>query len=144
MSEENVRWVRESYATRGGSEAGSGSGMIEQRALFAALAERMAPSTEFDFTAAYPDRPVMRGMEALRRFREEGPWEELSFEAERFLDVDDERVLVLVRVDARGKGSGVPVELLNAHELTFREGVLVRFKVYGDRDEALEAAGLGD
>jgi hypothetical protein len=52
MSEENVRLVRESYATPGGS-----SGGIEQRVLFAAWAERMAPNTEFDFTAAYP-RPA--------------------------------------------------------------------------------------
>jgi len=128
MSEKNVEAVRESYETPG--------------ALFATWAGRMAPKIEFDFTAVYPDRPVMRGIEELRRFREEGPWAELSFEPERFVDVDDERVLVLVRVHATGTGSGVPVELRNAHEFTIRDGVLVRFKVYGDRDEALETAGL--
>jgi ketosteroid isomerase-like protein len=128
MSEENVEAVRESYQTPG--------------ALFATWAERMAPKIEFDFTEVYPDRPVMRGIEELRRFREEGPWAELSFEPERFIDVDDERVLVLVGVHARGAGSGVPVELRNAHEFTIRDGILVRFKVYGNRDEALEAAGL--
>jgi ketosteroid isomerase-like protein len=128
MSEENIRLVRESYATSG--------------ALFATWAGRMTPDVEFDFTAVYPDRPVMRGIEELRRFREQGPWAELSFEPERFVDVDDERVLVLGRVHARGTGSGVPVELRNAHEFTIRDGVLVRFKVYGDRDEALEADGL--
>ena len=88
MSEENVEAVRESYQTPG--------------ALFATWAERMAPKIEFDFTEVYPDRPVMRGIEELRRFREEGPWAELSFEPERFVDVDDERVLVLVRVHAKG------------------------------------------
>jgi hypothetical protein len=66
----------------------------------------------------------------------------LGFEPERFVDVDDERVLVLVRVHATGTGSGVPVDLRNAHEFTIRDGVLVRFKVYGDRDEALADAGL--
>jgi hypothetical protein len=45
-------------------------------------------------------------------------------------------------VNATGKGSGVPVDLRNAHEFTIRDGMLVRFKVYRDRDEALEAAGL--
>ncbi len=134
MSEGNVRLVRESYA--------AGGTTIEQRDLFARLAERVTPGTEFDFTAAYPDRPVMRGIDEVTRFRDEGPWEELNFEPERFLDVDDERVLVMVRVDARGKGSGARVELLNAHEFTIRNGALVRFKVYSDRDEALEAAGL--
>ena len=144
MSEENVRWVRESYSTPGTSGTESGGGMIEQRVLFASLAERTAPSTEFDFTAAYPDQPVLRGIEEVTSFRDEGPWEELNFEPERFLDVDDERVLVMVRVDAKGKASGARVELLNAHELTIRNAVLVRFKVYSDRDEALQAAGLSD
>jgi ketosteroid isomerase-like protein len=130
MSEENVEAVRESYETPG--------------ALFASWAERMAPTIEFDFTAVYPDRPVMRGIEELRRFREEGPWGELSFEPERFVDLDDQRVLVLVKVHATGTGSGAPVELRNAHEFTIRHGVLVRFKVYGDRDEALKAAGLSE
>jgi ketosteroid isomerase-like protein len=128
MSEENVRSVRESYATPG--------------ALFATWAGRMAPDVEFDFTAVYPDKPVMNGIEELRRFREQGPWEELRFEPERFFDVDEEHVLVFVRVNATGKGSGVPVDLRNAHEFTIRDGMLVRFKVYRDRDEALEAAGL--
>ena len=142
MSEKNVRWVRESYSTPGTSGPETVGGMIEQRALFAGLAERILPNTEFDFTAAYPDRPVMRGIEEVTRFRDEGPWEELNFEPERFLDVDGERVLVMVRVVAKGKGSGATVELLNAHEFTIRNGVLLRFKVYSDRDEALEAAGL--
>jgi ketosteroid isomerase-like protein len=140
MSEENVRFVRDSYVPASGT--GQGGGMIEQRALFGALAERISPDTEFDFSAAYPDRPVMRGLEEVRKFRDEGPWEELNFEPERVIDVDDERVMVLVRVDARGKGSGARVELMNAHEFTVRDGVLVRFKVYSDRDEALKAAGL--
>ena len=139
MSEENVRWVRESYAAR---DAGTRGGMIEQQVLFAALAERIVPATEFDFTSAYPDRPVMRGLDELQRFREDGPWQELNFQPERFIDVDDEHVLVMVRVDAKGKGSGARVELLNAHQFTIRDGVLVRFKVYSDRDEALEDAGL--
>ena len=62
MSEQNVRLVRDAYASPG--------------ALFASFSDRMAPEAEFDFTAIYPDRPVMKGMESLRRFREEGPWEE--------------------------------------------------------------------
>jgi ketosteroid isomerase-like protein len=128
MSEENVEAVRESYETPG--------------PLFATWADRIAAEAEFDFTAVYPDRPVMRGIEELRRFREQGPWAELSFEPERFVDVDAERVLVLVRAHGTGVGSGVPVELRTAHEFTIRDGVLVRFKVYGDRDGALEANGL--
>lgn len=106
------------------------------------FAEQIAPDAEFDFTAAYPDRPVLRGPDEMRRFREQGPWGSLHFEPERILDVDDERVLVFVRVTAAGKGSGAPVEIRAAHEFTIRAGQLARFKVYLDRDAALRAVGL--
>jgi ketosteroid isomerase-like protein len=73
------------------------------------------------------------------------PWgHSLKLEPERFFDVDDERVLVLVSGTAVGAGSGVPVEARGAHEITIRDGVVVRLKVYRDRDEALEAVGLSE
>jgi hypothetical protein len=36
----------------------------------------------------------------------------------------------------------VPVALAGAHEFTIRNGLVARFKAYGSRDQALEAAGL--
>jgi hypothetical protein len=51
-------------------------------------------------------------------------------------------VLVFVRVSATGQGSGVQVENRVAHEFTIRDELVVSFKVYGSRDQALEAAGL--
>ena len=66
----------------------------------------------------------------------------IRFEPERFFDVDHEHVLVFVHVSVTGAGSGVPIELDAAHEFTIRDGLVVYFKVYGDRDEALEAARL--
>jgi uncharacterized protein len=130
MTEENVELVRSVYA--------------DPRGLTAAASGKIAPDAEFDFTEAYPDRPIVRGVEELRRFRDTGPWSgsPIHFEPERFFDVDDERVLVFVRVSATGKGSGAPVEIRAAHEFTIRDGLVVRFKVYRDREEALEAAGL--
>ena len=56
--------------------------------------------------------------------------------------MDDQRVLVFVRMTATGQESGAPVDIRAAHEFTIRDGLLVRFKVYGDRGQALEAAGL--
>jgi uncharacterized protein len=130
MSQENVEFVRSVYA--------------DPRGLTAAASDKVAPDAEFDFTAAYPDWPVVRGVEALRRFRDSGPWSgsPIHFEPERFFDVDDERVLVFARVSATGHESGAQVEIRAAHEFTIRDGRVVRFKVYGDREEALEAAGL--
>src|SRR4051812_881428 len=118
----------------------------DPRGLTTGASGKVAPDAEFDFTAAYPDRPVMRGVEELRRFRDSGPWggSPIHFEAERFFDIDGERVLVFARVSATGQGSGAQVEIRAAHEFTIRDGLVVRFKVYGSRDEALEAIGLSE
>ena len=112
--------------------------------LTAAASGKVAPDAEFDFTDVYPDRPMVRGVEELRRFRDSGPWSgsPIHFEPERFFDVDDDRVLVFVRVSATGRESGAQVETRVAHEFTIRDDMVVRFKVYGNRDQALEAAGL--
>ena len=107
------------------------------------FAAYVAPDVEFDFTAAYPDRPILRGIDEMRRFREGSPWgSSLHFEPERYFDIDEERVLVFVRVTATGQESGTPVEDRSAHEFAIRDGYLVRFKVHRDRDQALEAVGL--
>jgi uncharacterized protein len=130
MSQANIEIVRSIYA--------------EPRGLTSAASPNIAPDAEFDFTEAYPDRPLVRGVEELRRFRDTGPWSgsPIHFDPERFFDVDDERVLVFVRVSATGHESGAQVEIRVAHEFTIRDGLVVRFKVYADRDQALEAAGL--
>jgi uncharacterized protein len=132
MSEQNVEIVRGVYA--------------DPRGLSVAASDKVAPDAEFDFTAVYPDRPILRGLEEIRRFRESGPWSgsPIHFEPERFFDVDDQRVLVFVQVRATGQESGAPVEIRAAHEFTIRNGLLVRFKVYGDREQALEAVGLSE
>jgi ketosteroid isomerase-like protein len=108
--------------------------------LLGALSELATPDTTFDFTDAYPDGRVVRGVDGVRQIAAHWPWDALHFEPERFLDVDGQRVLVFVRATATGRGSGVPVERRTAHECTFSDGSLVHFKVYSDRDEALEAA----
>jgi SnoaL-like domain len=109
--------------------------------LLAGLDEIAASNAEFDFTDAYPDGRVVRGVEGVRRIASNWPWGALHFEPEGFVAVDAERVLVFVRATATGVGSGVPVERRTAHECTFEAGQLVRFKVYSEREDALKAAG---
>jgi ketosteroid isomerase-like protein len=106
-------------------------------------AEHLAPDAEFDFRAVYPDQPVLRGVEAMRAFRDTGPWgESISFEPEQFLAAGEDTVLVLVRATAQGRGSGAPVERRIAHEITLRDGMIVRVKVHGDQHTARKALGL--
>jgi hypothetical protein len=127
VSEENVELVRKAY----------------QDAAPLSDAARVAADAEFDFTAVYPDQPVLRGIEQMRNFRDAGPWAQSTrFEPERYLDVDEQRVLVLVRAIATGRGSGVPVETRIAQEFTIRDGLIVRVKVHRDQSEALKAVGL--
>jgi ketosteroid isomerase-like protein len=127
VTQENVDIVRAAFASAGPLSS----------------YERLAPDAVFDFTAVYPDQPLLRGVEQMRAFRDSGPWgRSIRFEAERYFDVDEERVLVFVRGIASGQQSGTPVEAAVAHEFTLREGLIVRVKVHPSRVEALKAVGL--
>jgi ketosteroid isomerase-like protein len=130
MSQPNVEAVRGFYA--------------DPRGLTVAWSDVLAPEAEFDMSALYPDMAPSAGVAAVQRLRDTGPWvgSSIHLEPERFFDVDDERVLVFVRVSATGQESGVEVEVSAAHEFTFRAGRLTRFKAYRDRDEALRAVGM--
>ena len=68
---------------------------------------------------------------------------QLDAEAERFWDKDD-KVLVFVRVTGRGQASGAEFEIRIGHLWTVRDGLVVRGRGYGDRSEALEAAGVSE
>jgi ketosteroid isomerase-like protein len=137
MADENVKLIRRLFDEFGWSPAG-----IEE----ASRAGLVASDVELDFSALYLDGPVVHGLEDWRRgFAETVPWGgSVRFEPERFFDVDDERILIFMRVTAQGEGSGIPVENRVAHEYTIRDGVLVRWKGYADRSEALKAVGLSE
>ena len=66
----------------------------------------------------------------------------LTIEAEDLIESGD-RVLALVRWKGRGKGSGLEIEAAGAHLWTFREGLVVRYEVYRDRDDARAALDAG-
>ena len=136
MSQENVELVRRLYAD---------FGLSPTQVQAAARAGLIAPDAEFDYSALYPDGPIIRGVEAWRGYAESLPWGgSLKLAPERYVDVDDERVLVFVHASAEGEGSGVPVERRSASELTVRDGAIVRVKLYLDPMAALEAVGLAE
>ena len=70
-------------------------------------------------------------------------FEEWSIEPERFFDLG-ERVLVFVCFRVRGKGSGVQVDAPLAYLITLRDGKVIEWGLFGDRNKALEAAGLSE
>ena len=88
---------------------------------------------------------VWRGREGTRRGVTSflGTWEDYRYEVRDLIDCGDE-VLVEGWQRARGRGSGVEVSEAIYTVWTVREGRVVRQRMFRDRAEALEAAGLSE
>jgi ketosteroid isomerase-like protein len=92
-----------------------------------------------------PDGAIYQGREEFGRFFERwfGTWDDLRLTPERISEHGD-RVLVFLRVEGRGKGSGVPVVIHSADIWTIRDGKIASLEGFPDRAEALEVMGLSD
>jgi ketosteroid isomerase-like protein len=72
-------------------------------------------------------------------------WDELRTEAYEYRELDDERVLVLVRMSGRGKTSGLQLAQMRtqgANLFHVRGGKVTRLVLYFDRDRAFVELGL--
>jgi ketosteroid isomerase-like protein len=99
---------------------------------------------ETHLPAGYPEgEPIFRGRDGFAQLITmlRDAWAEWRFEPQRFIEAGD-RVVVFVRVVAKGGASGVPIELEDAHVHTMRNGRIRSTRVYRDRSDALEAVGL--
>ena len=131
MSHENVEIVRQAY-------------QAFSRAGLDGLLEHFHPDAEYDITAAIgPFAGMYYGRDAIRNFLADyfETWEYVRMEPEDFLEVGENRVVVLLRMHMRGKGSGVEVEARTNNVWTLRDGKAVRMAVYNNKAEALQAAG---
>jgi ketosteroid isomerase-like protein len=98
---------------------------------------------EFDWSDSIgPFAGTYRGQDGLTRFWTEmlEAWEQFSPEMEEVIDIGPDRLITLDVVRARGKGSGVDTEARGAMLWTFREGKIVRAKMFQTKQEALVAA----
>jgi ketosteroid isomerase-like protein len=134
MSEENVEVVRravELVRRRDEQSSGSrvGTGLLDD-----ALEVHDHDS---------PDLGVLKGHAGFLRWIDDWDeaWAEWRLEPEEFIDAG-ERVVVLVRLSARGRGSGVSLERRDGMVWTVRNGMAIRLDYYNSPAEALEAAGL--
>ena len=71
-------------------------------------------------------------------------WGEYLSAVEEYLELDDERVFVLVRVVARGKTSGLQAANNGAHLFEIHDDRVTRLVIYWDRDHGLTDVGLKD
>jgi ketosteroid isomerase-like protein len=86
------------------------------------------------------------GRDAMRRFftdlNETSP--DFHLVAERVEAIGTDRVLAFLRVTATGRASGIPaaVDTPSGNVYDFAGGKIARIRVFLDRDQALQAAGL--
>jgi ketosteroid isomerase-like protein len=94
-----------------------------------------------------PDSRVLEGAirgrdNVIRFFMDRAEmFQHLHVEVERCWEQDD-RVLVFLRVTGRGEASAADFEIRIGHLWTLRDGRIVRGQGFGDRGDALKAAGI--
>jgi len=129
MSQENVNVFRR------GTEAISRGDPLD-------IPATVHPEAIFETPRSGTEGPFV-GHEGMRRFIEDT--EEL-FDLFRisYTDIRDlgDRLLAIGSIRIRGRGSGVEADVPSAAVAEFRDGLLWRYKDYGDPRLALEAVGL--
>jgi ketosteroid isomerase-like protein len=84
-----------------------------------------------------------RGHDGIRSWWEnvKGVWSDLSSEIEEVRDLGDV-IVARIRLRGHGIGSDAPWEQTQWHVTEWRQRKVIRWRVYADEAEALEAAGL--
>ena len=87
---------------------------------------------------------VYEGPEDIRRFfadlQDTSP--DFRIEVERMEAIDQDRILALLHVTATGRASGIPTPAATANVYDLVDGKIRRVRIFLDRQQALEAAGL--
>jgi uncharacterized protein len=128
VSKENVELVRRAFE-------------VWQRGDDAAALEFYAEDVEVD-ARHFPEGRVYHGREGVSEFVRGyvGTFEDYRLEVEEIVDAGDD-VLVLTRESGRSRGVGVPIDGRFALVLTVADGLIVRWRGFVDRDEALRSVG---
>ena len=106
---------------------------------------------------AHPDCVIHTRTSAVAGRRYRGPagvdqwfadvdesWATIEQTPQRFIEVDDERTIVVVRFQATGRGSGVEIDQETAPIWSVRAGLVTRVETHPTLAEALGAAGLSE
>jgi ketosteroid isomerase-like protein len=129
MSQGNVEVVRRSYEAYGRGDMESALAALDPEIVI--------------YDHDIPDSGEYRGLDGVLRWQAdwEASWASWRWEAEELIDVGN-RVVAVLRVHAKGRGSGADVERLDGAVWTLRDGKGVRLDYYGSKADALEAVGL--
>ena len=129
MSRENVEIVRGIYDAWARNEFPGPAQLLDAHIEYVNAAGAIEPGTRYGLAAF---------SRAVGQVFVEGGWESWRIEPERFAPCGD-RVAVVLRYRARGRGSQIEVEGRMSALWTVRGGKVVRFEWFHGPDEALEA-----
>jgi len=114
-----------------------------RREGFAELREVVAPDFESRLSHELGNR-VLTGVGGLEMFvgALEQDFSEFHYDADEFVEVSDDGVLVLGRIFAKARATGMPLSGEFGHIWTVRDGLAARVEAHRDPDEARKAAGV--
>jgi len=134
VSQEDVQLVREGFL------AASGGDPLAAREVF-------DPAIEWDMSGVvgWAEQQVYRGHEVIEFLRAwADSWREWHFDLEEVSDTAGANVFVAIHERGIGVDSGASVDQHRYVVATMRRGRIVRARMFSDRGDAIEAAGLAD
>ncbi len=132
MSQENVEIVRKSVEAM-------------QREDWAAAAADISPTAEL-YDHDIPDAGVYIGPDGFSEWISHWSesWDRWTLEEVEFRAAPDDHVLVLQRMRATGRTSGLELDRLDGVVYTLAEGNIIRIDYFNDQQQALEAVRLSE
>ena len=101
------------------------------------------PEIEFHSVLGISGRAYL-GHDGVRQYLDdvESAWKDWIVDVERIVEAEDGRVVIVMTMRARGRGSGASLAERTAHIWTLRDGRLLRNQVYREPKQALRDLGL--
>src|SRR5262245_54427003 len=134
MSEENVEIVR------------AGIGALNRRDADAFVA-LLSPDVEWEDPMFWSESArIYEGRAEVRKWVSQllEPWESFHLDINEIIESSDGRVFTDHSMSARGKASGAETDIRLWSVAWFANGQCTKRRVFRDRAEALEAAGLAE
>ena len=106
------------------------------------LRELMDPEVEIYAEPGMINAGRFTGFEGFKQWvsQWEEAWDAASYEPLEFVEVDDRRLVVRVRVVGRGAGSGVEIDREFGYLYEIEDGRSTRYHLYDSAEKAIEAA----
>ena len=144
MSHENVEIVRRYYEVFGAwlEAYWANPGPIGETPGSEAVINRLHPEAEWDWLLS---PQIFRGRDQL--LRAVADWidtmDDWRVELQELIDGRGDRVLAILRVMARGKSSGIPVDQRSFTAITLRDGKIARIEDHAERAKGSKPSGCG-